>query len=102
MMLGVFARETRPRFVVVDPMQYFPNQLELVKENLMRHGMDLDAVDIRATTSETAFRGAQAESLLALRKETASKHAEITCMDDLYASVLLFYLKRIRRKPPLS
>lgn len=59
-MLNAFAQESRPRFVVVDTMRYFPNQLELVKENLARHSINLDAVDIRVTKSHAAFKHAEA------------------------------------------
>lgn len=59
-MLNAFAKESRPRFVVVDTMRYFPNQLELVKENLARHNIGMDAVDIRVAKSDAAFKHAEA------------------------------------------
>ncbi|OYW22698.1 MAG: hypothetical protein B7Z55_04335, partial [Planctomycetales bacterium 12-60-4] len=33
-MLGAFSDASRPPFVVVDPMRYFPQQLDLVRKNL--------------------------------------------------------------------
>lgn len=58
-MLSVFTEEERPQFVVVDTMRYFPNQLELVKENLRRHGVDENTVDIRVGQSDIAFIDAE-------------------------------------------
>ena len=49
----------RPPFVVVDPMTYFPNQLERVRENLQLNGVDPDSVDFRVMTSDRAFEAAE-------------------------------------------
>ncbi|MFH1023971.1 MAG: class I SAM-dependent methyltransferase [Planctomycetota bacterium] len=56
--------EIRPRFAVVDPMRYFPNQLDVVRENLREHGIAPDGVDFRISTSREALRAAR------LRKES--------------------------------
>ena len=48
----------RPRFVVVDPMRYFPDQLAIVRRNLASAGLDPDRVDFRIGTSSQAFRRA--------------------------------------------
>lgn len=39
--------EPRPKFVVVDPFTYFPNQLEIVKRNLREAGLDEETVEFR-------------------------------------------------------
>ena len=59
-MLNAFAKENRPRFVVVDKMRYFPDQLELVKKNLALHGFDENTVEIRVDNSNAAFTYAEA------------------------------------------
>lgn len=41
--------------VVVDPMTYFPRQMDIVRENLARHGHDIERVEFRKTTSRKAF-----------------------------------------------
>lgn len=48
-----------PKFVALDPMCYFPNQLSVVKENLSDHGIDAEQVDFRVDFSANAFLGAQ-------------------------------------------
>jgi len=60
-MLGAFSPEACPPFVVVDPMTYFPDQLEVVKANLREHGLDPSQVDFRVGTSDDAFARAEAE-----------------------------------------
>jgi len=59
-MLGCFPLGHVPRFVVVDTMRYFPDQLEVVRDNLRAHGYDPDAVEFRIATSDSAFRQAEA------------------------------------------
>jgi len=54
-MLQCFPAATRPPFVVVDPMGYFPQQLETVQKNLRQSGLDPAAVDFRVQTSAAAF-----------------------------------------------
>ncbi len=57
--MKVFAPEACPQFVVVDPMTYFPDQLEVVKSNLHEHGLDQSRVDFRVETSNRAFARAE-------------------------------------------
>ena len=59
-MMSCFPAEQRPPFVVVDPMTYFPNQLDTVRSNLSNHGLDPAAVDFRLQTSEAALSAALA------------------------------------------
>ena len=47
-----------PAFVVVDNMRYFPGQMEVVRANLERHGVDPDRVDFRVGDSGAVFRAA--------------------------------------------
>ena len=54
-MMRAFTDANRPQFVVVDPMNYFANQLGVVKENLQRHGLPAAGVDLRAARSADAF-----------------------------------------------
>lgn len=55
-MISSFDLETRPPFVVVDPMKYFPDQFHLVKENLKIHGIDPNEVNFLIKTSQEAFK----------------------------------------------
>jgi predicted O-methyltransferase YrrM len=48
----------RPKFVVVDPMTYFPDQRKTVERNLTAHGLPLAQVDIRVMRSWEAFQTA--------------------------------------------
>ena len=50
----------RPRFVVVDSFRYFPNQKEIVADNLRSAGIELADVDMRASDSESALAAATA------------------------------------------
>jgi hypothetical protein len=43
--MGMFATDRRPRFVVVDPMTYFPDQLGVVQRNIRDHGFAPQEVD---------------------------------------------------------
>jgi hypothetical protein len=54
-MLGAFGQSARPPFSVVDPMRYFPEQLDVVRRNLREHGFDPDGVDFRVGTSDELF-----------------------------------------------
>lgn len=49
----------RPKFVVVDNMQYFENQLAAVKENVRQHGLNPEEVDFRVGTSAEMFPQAE-------------------------------------------
>jgi hypothetical protein len=51
--------DTRPKFVVVDTMLYFANQLEVVRQNLANHNHPADAVDFRVMTSTEALGKAE-------------------------------------------
>ena len=55
-MLSAIPAENRPPFVVVDPLKYFPNQLEIIHRNLIDHNIDPATVEFRAMKSALAFR----------------------------------------------
>lgn len=57
-MMACFPKGGRPRFVVVDPMRYFPNQMRIVSRNLEIHGIDPSEVDFRIEPSARALRRA--------------------------------------------
>lgn len=57
-MLQSFPATERPRFVVIDPMTYFPQQLDTVVRNLLQHQLDPQGVDFRVATSRAAFQAA--------------------------------------------
>jgi len=57
-MMGSYSNATRPRFVVVDRMTYFPAQVDIVRDNLNRHGLPAETVDFRIATSDAAFQEA--------------------------------------------
>ena len=59
-MMKCFPDAQRPKFVVVDPMSYFPNQVEIVRQNLRQHDLDPAEVDLRVARSNEAFQQAQA------------------------------------------
>ena len=45
-LIGVYSgRPTRPDFVVIDPLTYYPNQFEKVRQNLTNAGIDPDSVE---------------------------------------------------------
>src|ERR1700687_1759576 len=50
-LMRAYPDETRPRFVVVDPMTYFPDQLAKVRRNLKDAGLDPERVDFRVAKS---------------------------------------------------
>jgi predicted O-methyltransferase YrrM len=54
-----YPTENRPRFVVVDPMTYFPDQLSIVRRNLASVGIDADSVNFRISSSWSAFWAAE-------------------------------------------
>lgn len=47
------------KFVVVDPMRYFPKQFSIVKQNLRKHGVDPEQIDFRIQTSDEAFSSSE-------------------------------------------
>jgi predicted O-methyltransferase YrrM len=57
-MMRSYPVEKRPRFVVVDPMTYFPDQPGIVRRNLASAGVDPDSVDFRISKSWPAFQEA--------------------------------------------
>lgn len=57
-MMKAFEDHKRPRFVVVDPMTYFQNQMDTVKKNLQDNGISAEDVDFRVMKSNQAFREA--------------------------------------------
>jgi len=50
----------RPRFIVVDSFRYFPDQKEIVADNLRNAGLDPGDVDMRPMDSESALAAATA------------------------------------------
>ncbi len=57
-MMASFDRVIRPKFVVVDTMRYFPDQLNVVRRNLSNHQIDPDTVDFRVASSMHALHHA--------------------------------------------
>lgn len=60
-MMKTYSSKSRPKFVVVDPMTYFPGQLETVRQNLRNHDVDPETVDFRVTTSSEALKNSLAK-----------------------------------------
>ena len=60
-MMNCFEANARPEFAVVDTMAYFDKQMEIVKSNLTRNGLDSWQVDFRVMTSDAAFAISEAE-----------------------------------------
>lgn len=58
-MLGAFPEGQRPPFAVVDPMRYFPQQLDAVRKNLRDHGFDPATIDFRIASSQVAYLDAE-------------------------------------------
>jgi predicted O-methyltransferase YrrM len=58
-LMRAYPDETRPRFVVVDPMTYFPDQLAKVRRNLKEAGLDPDRVNFRVSKSGAALHEAK-------------------------------------------
>jgi predicted O-methyltransferase YrrM len=60
-MIGVYIdREIKPKFVVIDPLTYFPNQREKIELNLRNSGLDPSQVDFRVGTSNDFLKAARA------------------------------------------
>lgn len=59
-MMALYPKEDRPRFVVVDTMKYFPDQMNIVARNLQSVGVDPSAVDFRVGDSWAEFQKAEA------------------------------------------
>jgi predicted O-methyltransferase YrrM len=58
-LMRAYPDQTRPRFVVVDPMTYFPDQLAKVRRNLRDAGLDPERVDFRVAKSSSALAEAR-------------------------------------------
>ena len=54
-MMAAYPAQTRPRFVVIDPMTYFPGQRAAVEANLASAGIDPGGVEFRVETSARAL-----------------------------------------------
>ena len=50
-MMLAYREEARPPFVVVDTFNYFPGQLDHVRDNLRNAGIDPTTIDFRVGTS---------------------------------------------------
>ena len=61
-MLQCLADQSCPRFVVVDTMQYFGDQRNIVEKNLANLGLDAGKVDFRVMPSVEAFIRAESEA----------------------------------------
>jgi predicted O-methyltransferase YrrM len=59
-MMALYPRGQRPRFVVVDTMKYFPDQMGIVTRNLNSVGVDPAEVDFRVGDSWSEFKKAEA------------------------------------------
>jgi hypothetical protein len=54
-LMRLYPNEKRPRFVVLDPMTYFPNQREIIERNLRDAGLDPSGVEFRIGYSWPLF-----------------------------------------------
>jgi predicted O-methyltransferase YrrM len=59
-LMKIYPDATRPPFVVVDPLTYFPDQRQIVERNLTTHGLDPKRVDFRVGFSWPALQDALA------------------------------------------
>ena len=57
-MMRCYPDNRRPKFVVVDPMTYFDDQLRIVRDNLLSAGLAPGDVDFRLSKSWPAFKAA--------------------------------------------
>jgi predicted O-methyltransferase YrrM len=57
-MLLAYPSTERPKFVVVDPLTYFPRQREAIEANLASAGIDPRSVEFRVETSAKALKKA--------------------------------------------
>jgi len=58
-MMKCFTEDSRPPFAVVDTMSYFDDQMNVVRKNLARNGLDSQLVDFRVMSSVMAFTRAE-------------------------------------------
>jgi predicted O-methyltransferase YrrM len=61
-LMQCYTNDDRPQFVVVDPMTYFPDQLQLVEKNLSQGGLNPDDVDFRIGVSTDLFEKSATEN----------------------------------------
>ena len=54
-MMKAFEDRDRPPFVVIDPMTYFQDQLNIIRKNLQDNGVSPDGIDFRVMKSNEAF-----------------------------------------------
>lgn len=54
-MMNAFEDRDRPPFVVIDPMTYFVDQLNIIKKNLRDNGISPDRIEFRVMKSNEAF-----------------------------------------------
>ncbi len=58
-MMALYPKASRPPFVVVDTMKYFPDQMGVVVRNLQAAGVDAAEVDFRVGDSSSESRKAE-------------------------------------------
>jgi len=58
-MMKCFNESLRPQFVVIDPMTYFPDQIQTIHSNLKKYGLNPNQIDIRVQKSIDAFHMAE-------------------------------------------
>ncbi|RLS41713.1 MAG: class I SAM-dependent methyltransferase [Planctomycetota bacterium] len=88
-MMKTFADDQRPPFVVVDRMTYFPNQQQLVYENLRANQIDPSGVDFRQASSSQAYRQARSSGETFEFILVDASHKIISVMADLRWAGLL-------------
>jgi predicted O-methyltransferase YrrM len=52
----IYDKQNRPKFIVIDPMTYFPNQFEIVKKNLSEAGIDSNEITFYKEKSSKAYK----------------------------------------------
>lgn len=61
-MMECYDNASRPPFVVIDPMTYFENQVDLVRKNLADHNINPGTVDFRTSKSHEALATSEKNS----------------------------------------
>ena len=51
-----YDKQKRPKFIVIDPMTYFPNQFEIVRSNLSKVGIDPNEIKFFTVKSSKAYK----------------------------------------------
>jgi predicted O-methyltransferase YrrM len=59
-LMKIYPNGARPRFVVIDPLTYFPNQRDIIERNLRVSGLDPADIDFRVGYSWPALQDALA------------------------------------------